>query len=159
MNQIIESLKEQIKNAPSPRLYLELSEKLKKENLFEDAISSLSQGIQKFPKYVPLLISLGKLYFEKKDLDNAIKVFSDVLKIDKENTIAIKSLAMSYEEKKNYVEAIKKYKFLKVFFAQDEELQKKIDELEVLANPPLSPKEKKILKFKKILSKINEGQL
>lgn len=156
MNQIIETLKEQIKKAPSPRIYLELSEKLKKEDNLEEALNVLNEGIQKFSRYVPLLISLGKLYIEKKDWDNAIKIFSDVLKIDRENTISIRSLAISYEEKKDFVEAIKKYKFLRIFLPQDEELQKKIDELEILANPPLSPKEKKIMRFKKILNRINK---
>jgi tetratricopeptide (TPR) repeat protein len=153
LSKITENTKEQLEKAPSPRLYLEIFEKLKKENS-KEAINVLNEGIKKFPRYVPLLISLGKQYFEMKDWDNAIKIFNEVLKIDKENTIAIKFLANSYEEKKEYVEAIKKYKFLRVFFPQDEELQKKIEELDVLANPPLSSKEKKILKYKKILSKL-----
>lgn len=159
MNQIIGSLKEQIKKAPSPRLYLELSELLKKENEIEEAIEVLKEGIKKYQRYIPLFVNLGKIYFENKDWENAINVFNEVIKIDRENTISIKCLAIAYEEKKDYVEAIKKYKFLRVFLPQDEELKKKIEELEILANPPLPPKEKKILKFKKILGKINKGTL
>ncbi len=159
MNQIPDSLKDQEKKVSSPRFYLELMEKLKKENNIKEAINLLNEGIEKFPKYIPLLVSLGKLYFEMKEWDKAIKTFYEVLKIDKENTIAIKFLANSFEEKKDYVEAIKKYKFLRVFFPQDEELQKKIEELEILANPPLSSREKKILKLRKILNKINKRQI
>lgn len=159
MNQIIDSIKDQTKKVSSPRIYLELLEKLRKENNIKEAVNLLNEGIEKFPKYIPLLVSLGKLYFELKEWDNAIKTFYEVLKIDKENTIAIKFLANSFEEKKDYVEAIKKYKFLRVFFPQDEELQKKIEELEILANPPLTPREKKIQKLKKFLIKINKGQI
>lgn len=159
MNQIKENLKEQIKKAPSPRLYLELSEALRKDNEIEEAIKILKEGMNKYQRYIPLFINLGKIYFENKDWENAINVFNEVIKIDRENTISIKCLAIAYEEKKDYVEAIKKYKFLRVFLPQDEELKRKIDELEILANPPLSPKEKKILKFKKILGKINKRLL
>lgn len=156
LNQTLESLKEQLKKAPSPRLYLEIFDKLKKEENLLEGINVLKEGIEKFPRYVPLLVALGRAYFEIKDFGNAINIFSSVLEIDRENTIAIRSLAMCYEEKRDYVEAIKKYKFLRVFFPQDEELQKKIDDMEILANPPLTPKEKKLLKFKKILDKINK---
>lgn len=159
MNQTLESLKEQLKKAPTPRIYLEICDRLSKEGKDLETLETLKEGLEKFPRNVPLLVTLGKFYFEKKDFDSCIEIFSQVLKLDRENTIAIKFIAMAYEEKKDYVEAIKKYKFLRVFFPQDEELQKKIEDMEILANPPLTSKEKKLLKLNKILDKIKKRKI
>ncbi|MEJ5166004.1 MAG: tetratricopeptide repeat protein [Thermoanaerobaculia bacterium] len=159
LNHTLESLKEQLKKAPAPRIYLEISDRLNKEGKGLEALETLKEGIEKFPRNVPLLVTLGKIYFERKELDKCIEIFSQVLKLDRENTIAIKYLAMAYEEKKDYVEAIKKYKFLRVFFPQDEQLQKKIEDMEILANPPLSLKEKKLLKLNKFLDKIKKRKI
>lgn len=159
LSQTLEALKEQLKKAQTPRIYLEVADRLNKEGNALEALITLKEGIEKFPRNVPLLVTLGKIYFERKEFDNCIEVFSQVLKLDRENTIAIKFLAMAYEGKKDYVEAIKKYKFLRVFFPQDEELQKKIDDMEILANPPLTSKEKKLLKLNKILDKIKKRKI
>lgn len=148
--------KEKETNFLSPHFVLETAEKLKKEGKYKEAASLLEEALKKFKNYIPIMVSLAKSYIKINKKEDAIRLFNEVLRIDKENIVAIKELAYLYEEKGDYLEAIKKYKFLRVFFSKDEELKRKIEELEILANPPLSPKEKKILKFKKILSKIEK---
>ncbi len=159
LDQTKDNLKEQNERAPSQRYFLEEAEKLRKENRLEDAMNILKEGLKNFPQYLPLKVSLGKLYLETKNWEKSIEIFNEVIQRDKENTIAIRSLAVAYEEKGDFLEAIKKYKFLRVFFPQDEGLQNKIKELELILNPPITKKELKIQKFKKFLNKINKRNL
>ncbi|MCE6990732.1 hypothetical protein [Dyadobacter sp. CY323] len=56
---------------PSPQAYAGLSGILTQENLFFDAVYSLKEGIQKFPKSGELLNNLGMLYAKTNVADSA----------------------------------------------------------------------------------------
>lgn len=73
---------------------------------------------------------------------------------DPENIIAIRVLAQSWEAMGEKVEAIKKFKLLRIFLPGDEDLLVKIGALELELNPPATPKERKLKRLEAFSAKM-----
>ena len=155
---IIEALREQIKKAPSPRLYFQLAEDLRAAGNVQESIDVLKEGVARFPRYLSARISLGRALLSVRNHREAAEIMKAVLEEDPENVIAIRALAQAYEAMGQKVEAIKKYKLLRIFTPDDEELQGKIESLDQDLNPPATLKERKIKRLEAFLHKMEQGR-
>lgn len=137
-------MREQLKKTPSPRLYLQLADELRAAGRGQESIVVLREGVEKFPRYLSSRINLGKTLYAERAYLEAVEVMQRVLEEDPENIIAIRVLAQSWEAMGEKVEAIKKFKLLRIFLPGDEDLLAKIEALEQELNPPATPKERKL---------------
>ncbi len=154
----IEALREQLKKAPSPRLYFQLAEDLRAAGNIEESVAVLKEGVARFPRYLSTRISLGKALLMVQNNREAVEVMKGVLEEDPENVIAIRTLAQAYEGQGEKVEAIKKFKLLRIFTPDDEDLLAKINALEQELNPPATPKERKIRRLEAFLRKMEQAR-
>lgn len=103
-----------IKIEPSFYLaYIKLGDIYWKEKKLKDrAIMFYEDAKAKNPKSSLPHISLGRLYFENKEIDKAIWEYKKAISKDKNSRIALMELGRLYIEKKDYKEAEKIYKRL-----------------------------------------------
>ncbi len=70
----------------------------------------LKKSSVKDPQNVNILKSLGIIYTQRKDLDQAVKVYSLILEINKDDNESLFMLGTIYEEKGKREEAVEKFK-------------------------------------------------
>ena len=79
---------------------------------------------------VAAFVALGKTYQQLDRLEDAIRAFTNALRIDRENLVAIRQLAEVYLAKGDKVEAIKKLKLYRGLKAGDRDVTEIIQRLE-----------------------------
>lgn len=154
----IESLQEQLKRSPSPRLYSQLAEELKAANRAEESISVLREGAARFPRYLSARVSLGRALFGAGAFAECAEVMKGIMAEDPENVVAIRTLAQAYEAQGDKLEAIKKYKLLRIFVPDDEDLQARITALDLELNPPAGPKDRVLARLRALLGKMEHAR-
>jgi predicted Zn-dependent protease len=154
----IEALQEQLKRAPSPRLYAQLADELKAADRVEESIAVLREGAAKFPRYLSARVALGRALFGTGAFGECVEVMKAVLAEDPENVVAIRTLAQAYEAQGERVEAIKKYKLLRIFVPDDEDLQARIAALDLELNPPANPRERRLRRLRDLLGKMEHAR-
>jgi len=154
----IESLQEQLKHAPSPRLYSQLAEELRAAGRVDEGIAVLREGAGKFPRYLSARVALGKALFATGGFGECVEVMKGILTEDPENVVAIRTLAQAHEGLGDKLEAIKKYKLLRIFVPDDEELQERIDALDLELNPPAGPTERALARLRALLGKMKHAR-
>ena len=154
----IESLQEQIKHAPSPRLYSQLAEELRAADRMEEGIAVLREGAARFPRYLSARVALGKALFATGAFGECVELMKGILNEDPENVVAIRTLAQACEAMGQRVEAIKKYKLLRIFVPDDEDLQERIAALDLELNPPASPRERVLARLRALLGKMEHAR-
>ncbi len=102
----------------------------------DEAIQILSEDVAENPT-AERYLALGVVYLQKKDYDAAFENLKEAVKLNPYSAPARYSLAMLYEKKKMYTEAINEWKkFLP--FAGDKELRhlakRHIKQLEIIQN-------------------------
>lgn len=154
----IESLQEQLKHAPSPRLYSQLAEEFRAAGRIDEGIAVLRDGAARFPRYLSARVALGKALFGTGAFGECVEVMKGILTEDPENVIAIRTLAQAYEGLGERLEAIKKYKLLRIFVPDDEDLQARIAALDLELNPPAGPGERALARLRALLGKMERAR-
>ena len=106
----LEELKRLIQKDPTSRQFLALAEEYRRHAKYRDAVITLERGLQLHSTSVGGHVALGKTYQQLDRLDDAIRAFTNALKIDRENLVAIRQLAEVYLVTGDKIEAIKKLK-------------------------------------------------
>jgi predicted regulator of Ras-like GTPase activity (Roadblock/LC7/MglB family) len=127
----LEELKRLLQRDPTSRQFLALAEEFRRHGKYRDAVITLERGLAMHQTSVAGHVALGKTYQQLDRLEDAIRAFTNALRIDRENLVAIRQLAEVYLAKGDKVEAIKKLKLYRGLKAGDREVNDIIARLEL----------------------------
>jgi predicted regulator of Ras-like GTPase activity (Roadblock/LC7/MglB family)/tetratricopeptide (TPR) repeat protein len=126
----LEELKRLLQRDPTSRQFLALAEEYRRHGKYRDAVITLERGLAMHQTSVAGHVALGKTYQQLDRLEDAIRAFTNALRIDRENLVAIRQLAEVYLARGDKVEAIKKLKLYRGLKAGDREVNDIIARLE-----------------------------
>src|SRR3990172_10174356 len=101
----IEKLEARFRENPEGRYFAPLADAYRKAGRVDDALMLVQAGLERHPDYLSAHIVLGRCHLDKKDDGAALAAFQQVLTIDAENIIALKSLAETSERIGNALDA------------------------------------------------------
>jgi len=101
----IEKLEARFRENPEGRYFAPLADAYRKAGRVDDALMLVQAGLERHPDYLSAHIVLGRCHLDKKDDGAALAAFQQVLTIDAENIIALKSLAEISERVGNSLDA------------------------------------------------------
>jgi predicted regulator of Ras-like GTPase activity (Roadblock/LC7/MglB family)/Tfp pilus assembly protein PilF len=126
----LEELKRLLQRDPMSRQFLALAEEYRRHGKYRDAVITLERGLALHANSVAGHVALGKAYQQLDRLEDAIRAFTNALRIDRENLVAIRQLAEVYLARGEKVEAIKKLKLYRGLKAGDRDVNEIIARLE-----------------------------
>lgn len=101
----IEKLEARFRENPEGRYFAPLADAYRKAGRVADALMLVQAGLERHPDYLSAHIVLGRCHLDQKDDGAALAAFQQVLTIDAENIIALKSLAEISERIGNALDA------------------------------------------------------
>jgi tetratricopeptide (TPR) repeat protein len=113
---------------PLALLYLQNNEK-------EKAYQVLIDGIQYFPRYSLALVKIAEILINEQKYKASLAYLETALEIQKNNSQALKYLALVYENLKDYEKAIKTYEKILEMEPANETVKSKIIELAPFVKP------------------------
>jgi tetratricopeptide (TPR) repeat protein len=134
----IHDLEQKLAAMPGSRAFVALAEEYRHAERYDEALATLTRGLEAHPNYLSARIAVARLYQEMGDAPNAIAAFQTVLAADRQNLVAAKSLADLYRAQGAMLEALKKYKLYRALSA-DTDTDEVISVLERQLNAPPPP--------------------
>lgn len=131
-NSRITDLKARLEGDPGSRVFYQLGEELRKSKRLDEAETVLRQGLEAHSGYLSAWISLGRVLKEMSRPDEAIEVLNRAFELDRQNVVVARLLGEAYADTGEHVEAIKKYKLVAALHPADEEIQERIQQIEVI---------------------------
>jgi predicted regulator of Ras-like GTPase activity (Roadblock/LC7/MglB family)/tetratricopeptide (TPR) repeat protein len=126
----LEELKRLLQKDPTSRQFLALAEEYRRHGKYRDAVITLERGLQLHSTSVAAHVALGRTYQQLDRLEDAIRAFTNALRLDRENLVAIRQLAEVYLARGDKIEAIKKLKLYRGLKAGDRDVNDIIQKLE-----------------------------
>src|SRR5664279_2511298 len=126
----LEELKRLLQKDPTSRQFLALAEEYRRHGKYRDAVITLERGLQMHSTSVAAHVALGRTYQQLDRLEDAIRAFTNALRLDRENLVAIRQLAEVYLARGDKIEAIKKLKLYRGLQAGDRDVNDIIQKLE-----------------------------
>lgn len=126
----LEELKRLLQKDPTSRQFLPLAEEYRRHGKYRDAVITLERGLQMHATSVAAHVALGRTYQQLDRLEDAIRAFTNALRLDRENLVAIRQLAEVYLARGDKIEAIKKLKLYRGLKAGDRDVNEIIQKLE-----------------------------
>jgi predicted regulator of Ras-like GTPase activity (Roadblock/LC7/MglB family) len=132
----LEELKRILQRDPTSRQFLALAEEYRRHGKLRDAIITLERGLAVHSSAVAAHVALGRIYQQLDRFDDAIRSFTNALRIDRENLVAIRQLAEVHLARGERLDALKKLKLFRGLNAGDREVDELILRLETELAPP-----------------------
>lgn len=126
----IEKLKARVERDPDSKLFLPLAEEYRKAGMLDDAISVLLRGLERQPGYTSARVALGKIYLERKMIEDARGEFEKVINAIPDNLYAHKKLAEIYRDIGEIDRALSEYKTVIQLNPLDEDARSFIEGVE-----------------------------
>jgi predicted regulator of Ras-like GTPase activity (Roadblock/LC7/MglB family)/Flp pilus assembly protein TadD len=126
----LEELKKILQKDPTSRQFLALAEEYRRHEKYRDAVITLERGLQMHTTSVAAHVALGRSYQQLDRLEDAVRAFTNALRMDRENLVAIRHLAEVYLARGDKVEAIKKLKLYRGLNAGDRDVNELIQRVE-----------------------------
>ncbi|MCX7022923.1 MAG: tetratricopeptide repeat protein [bacterium] len=95
---------------PDSLAFVPLADAYRKSGLFEEAFAVLKRGMGRRPEYIPAKIVLGKCYLDLGNYPKAETTFEDILRLDRDNLVALSSMANVRLHQRRYGEAATIYR-------------------------------------------------
>jgi hypothetical protein len=95
---------------PDSLAFVPLADAYRKSGLFEEAFAVLKRGMGRRPDYIPAKIVLGKCYLDLGNYPKAETTFEDILRLDRDNLVALSSMANVRLHQRRYGEAATIYR-------------------------------------------------
>ncbi len=95
---------------PDSLAFVPLADAYRKSGLFEEAFAVLKRGMGRRPDYIPARIVLGKCYLDLGNYPKAESTFDDILGLDRDNLVALSSMANVRLHQRRYGEAATTYR-------------------------------------------------
>jgi len=151
----IERLKERVDKDPNSKLFVPLAEEYKKIGMLDEAVETLTRGLERQPGYMSAHVSLGKIYLDKEMLDEASAEFERVVSTIPDNLFAHKKLAEIYRALSIKGKAIEEFKKVLKLNPLDWDAEKNLAALEgeVTVQPEVTEAAEVIIKEER-LSKV-----
>ena len=132
----MEELKRILQRDPTSRQFLALAEEYRRHGKLRDAIITLERGLALHSSAVAAHVALGKIYQQLDRFEDAIRSFTNALRIDRENLVAIRQLAEVYLARGDRLEAVKKLKLYRGLKPGERDVNDLIQRLETELAPP-----------------------
>lgn len=141
----IEKLKGRVERDPDSKLFLPLAEEYRKAGMLDEAISVLLRGLERQPGYTSARVALGKIYLEKKMIEDARREFEKVIAAIPDNLYAHKKLAEIYRDIGEIDRAISEYRAVIQINPLDEDARSFIESIEGIGKETISEKTQEII--------------
>ncbi len=126
----IARLAERYSKDPKSRIFVQLADAYRKNNMVDEALEVLKQGLQHHPQYPLAYLILGKCYFDKRMYAQAREALEKTIEYDPVNIVALRLLAQVCENLKDEACQIKAYKGIISIDPTDEMAKNKLTQLE-----------------------------
>lgn len=128
----IAKLSERYNKDPTSRMFVQLADAYRKNNMIDEALDILQKGLQHHPSYALAHLILGKCHFDKRLYEQAKAAFEQTLAIDPQNIVALRMLAQTCEATKDEEGQLKAFKGILAIDPYDASAQEKLTRLESL---------------------------
>lgn len=128
----IAKLNERFNKDPKSKIFVQLADAYRKNNMIDEAQDVLNKGLQYHPQYSLAYLIQGKCFFARRMFTQARESFEKVLSFDPQNIVALRKLAQIYETLKDETEQISVYKGILAIDPLDTAVKEKLDQLERL---------------------------
>ncbi len=97
----IAKLSERFNKDPKSRIFVQLADAYRKNNMVDEALQVINQGLQHHPEYPLAFLILGKCYYDKRQYGQAKEAIEKTLRYDQQNIVALRLLAQICESLKD----------------------------------------------------------
>jgi tetratricopeptide (TPR) repeat protein len=132
----IAKLSERFSKDPKSRIFVQLADAYRKNNMVDEALEVMKQGLQYHPQYPLAHLIMGRCFFDKRQFTQAKESFEKVIRIDPQNIVALRMLAQVCENLKDETGQIAAYKGLLTVDPLDTMAKDRLTALEVLQKKP-----------------------
>lgn len=126
----IARLSERYNNDPQSRIFVQLADAYRKNNMIEEAFEVLQKGLEHHPDYPLAHLIMGKCRFDKRMFAQAKESFQKTLEFDPQNVVALRMLAQTCEITNDETGQIAAYKGLLTIDPFDDQAKEKLSQLE-----------------------------
>jgi tetratricopeptide (TPR) repeat protein len=128
----IARLSEKYNKDPKSRIFVQLADLYRKNNMLDEALDVLNKGFEYHPEYPVAYLILGKCYYDKRSYIQARDAFEKTIALDPQNIVALRMLAKTCEILKDERGQINAYKSIIGIDPMDTTSQEKLSMLEAL---------------------------
>jgi tetratricopeptide (TPR) repeat protein len=128
----IAKLNEKYNKDPRSRIFVQLADCYRKNNMIDEALDVLNKGLEYHPQYPLAYLVLGKCYFDKRAYIQARDAFEKTIAFDPNNIVALRMLAKTCEVLKDEKGQIIAYKNIIGIDPLDTNAKEKLTMLEAL---------------------------
>ncbi|UCD18939.1 MAG: hypothetical protein JSU64_05800 [candidate division WOR-3 bacterium] len=128
----ISRLSEKYSKDPQSRIFVQLADVYRKNNMVDEALDVLNKGLAYHPEYPLAFLVLGKCYFDKRSHVQAKDAFEKTISLDPQNVVALRMLARTCEMLKDEKGQINAYKNIIAIDPLDTNAKEKLAMLEAL---------------------------
>lgn len=128
----IARLSERFNKDPKSKIFVQLADAYRKNNMIDEALEILNKGLAFHPNYPLAHLIFGKCNFDKRQLEQAKESFKKTLSFDPQNIVALRMLAQTCEAIKDEDGQIEAYKGILAIDPFDAPAEEKLTRLESL---------------------------
>lgn len=128
----IAKLNEKYNKDPKSRIFVQLADSYRKNNMTDEALDVLNKGLEYHPQYPLAYLVQGKCYFDKRAYIQARDAFEKTIAFDPNNIVALRMLAKTCEILKDEKGQINAYKNIIGIDPLDTNAKEKLNMLEAL---------------------------
>ncbi|MDH4211281.1 MAG: hypothetical protein OEV79_07515 [candidate division WOR-3 bacterium] len=128
----IAKLNEKYNKDPRSRIFVQLADCYRKNNMIDEALDVLNKGLEYHPQYPVAHLVQGKCYFDKRAYIQARDAFEKTIAFDPNNIVALRMLAKTCEILKDEKGQINAYKNIIGIDPLDTNAKEKLTMLEAL---------------------------
>jgi tetratricopeptide (TPR) repeat protein len=128
----ITKLNEKFSKEPKSRIFVQLADLYRKNNMIDEALDVLNKGFEFHPQYPVAYLILGKCYYDKRSYIQARDAFEKTIAFDPQNIVALRMLAKTCETLKDEKGQINAYKSIIAIDPLDTNAKEKLSMLEAL---------------------------
>jgi tetratricopeptide (TPR) repeat protein len=125
----IAKLNERYNKDPKSKIFVQLADAYRKNNMFDEALDVLNKGLHYHPHYSLAYLIQGKCYFAKRIFAQAKESFEQVISLDAQNIVALRMLAQTCEALKDEKCQIAAYKGIIAIDPLDTATKEKLEQL------------------------------
>jgi tetratricopeptide (TPR) repeat protein len=128
----ITRLNEKFSKDPKSRIFVQLADLYRKNNMIDEALDVLNKGFEFHPDYPVAYLIQGKCYHDKRSYVQARDAFEKTIALDPQNIVALRMLAKTCEILKDERGQIDAYKSIVAIDPLDANAKERLSMLEAL---------------------------